>query len=141
MVDAIPDASLEEDNILTFTTVEINENGNPEGTFSFDAGRDGEFAPFVVDPDRFGGSTNYAYRYRRIPEGDGVWEFNESGKVLTLWKGNKSGTRYDGTVTVDASGDIRISFDIWINEYTWDHFGAESHLENGLTLYYDFRAK
>ena len=135
----MPDASLENDNTLSFETVLINENGNPEGTFVFDAGLDGQFAPFIINPNRFGGSTNYAYRFRRIPQGSGVWEFNETGKVLTLWRGNKSGSQFEGTVTENADGSIRISFDVWINEFTWDHWEAESHLLNAITLYYDFK--
>lgn len=139
----LPDAALEDDNILTFKTTEINENGNPQGTFTLDPGPDGEFAPFVIDPDRFGGSKSYAVRFRNIPVEGGVWEFNETGKVLTLWRRNMEGKAFKANVTINPGGNIRMAFETKNEDdpYTWDHFGAESHLQNAITMYYDLRLK
>jgi len=133
----LPDAALETDNAIEFKTTRINENGNPEGTFSYSSGEDGKYASFILDPDRNGMATSYSKRYRQLPEGDGVWEFNESGKILKLWKKVKTGVETKAIVSVGDKGSIRLDFDIWIDEFTWDHWEAESHLESGLNLYYD----
>ncbi|TGV02425.1 hypothetical protein [Flavivirga rizhaonensis] len=133
-----PNVAFEEDNTLEFRTLLINENGNPEGAFSFGAGADNTFSSFVLDPDHKGNVRDYSDRYRQMPEGNGVWEYNELGKVITLWEGNKNGPSVKGDVTVDAQGNITIAFNIWEDAFTWDHWDAESHIQNAYTIYYNF---
>ncbi|GAA3602354.1 hypothetical protein Q4Q39_13400 [Flavivirga amylovorans] len=133
-----PDAAFEEDNTIEFKTVLINEKGNPEGTFSYEAGDDNSFSSFVLNPDHQGNARDYSHRFRKMPKGNGVWEFNELGNVITLWEGNKNGPSVKGNVTVDAQGNISIAFDIWENSFTWDHWDAESHIQNAYTIYYNF---
>ncbi|WP_075344389.1 hypothetical protein [Tenacibaculum agarivorans] len=136
-----PNAALEEDNELNLTTTLVNESGNPEGTFDFKPGDDGEYASFILASDHNGNPRSYTDRFRKMHIGKGVWEYNISGKRLTLWQGNKSGKKVDATVTIDSDGNISLSFDNWIDEFTWDHFDAESHIQNSYTLYYNFNLK
>lgn len=136
-----PNAAFEEDNELTIITTLVNENGNPEGTFDFESGADGEYASFVLATDHNGNPRSYTDRYRKMPIGRGVWEYNIAGKKLTLWQGNKSGQQVDAAVTIDADGKMSLSFDNWIDEFTWDHWDAESHIQNSYTIYYNFNLK
>ncbi|NRS89268.1 hypothetical protein HNQ02_002194 [Flavobacterium sp. 7E] len=135
---ALSDAGLEKDNTLGLVTTLVNESGNPEGTFDFGSGADMEYARFIVNPDHAGQVKDYSSRFRKMPIGKGVFEYNVAGKVLTLWRGNKSGISIDGKVTKSASGAISIAFDNWVNEFTWDHWGAESQIQNSYTIYYNF---
>lgn len=136
-----PNALLEEDNEFNITTTLVNENGNPEGTFDYTAGSDGEYASFILAADHNGSPRNYTNRYRKMPIGKGVWEYNVGGKILTLWQGNKSGKQIDANVTIDTAGNISLAFDNWEDQFTWDHWDAESHIQNSYTLYYNFNLK
>ncbi|WP_303318592.1 hypothetical protein Q4Q34_04595 [Flavivirga abyssicola] len=133
-----PDAAFEEDNTIELKTVLINEKGNAEGTFSSGAGEDNTFSSFVLDPDHKGEVRDYSHRFRKMPEGNGVWEFNELGKVITFWKGSKNGLGIKGNVTVDAQGNISINFNVWEDTFSWDHWDAESHIQSAYTIYYNF---
>lgn len=136
-----PNALLEEDNEMSIVTTLVNESGNPEGEFNFSSGTDGEYASFVLASDHKGNPRNYANRYRKMPIGKGVWEYNVGGKILTLWQGNKSGKQIDASVTIDTAGNISLAFDNWEDQFTWDHWDAESHIQNSYTLYYNFNLK
>jgi hypothetical protein len=141
LADDFPNAALEQDNELSIITTLVNENGNPEGTFDFSAGADIQYSTFILASDHEGNVRSYTNRFRKMPIGTGVWEYNVGGKTLTLWQGNKSGKQSVGRVLVAQSGDISITFDVWENMFTWDHWGAESHIQNAYTIYYNFVSK
>ncbi|WP_271765207.1 hypothetical protein [Aquimarina algiphila] len=133
-----PNVAFEEDNTIEFITNQINENGNPEGTFSFGAGADNEFSSFILDPDRTGVARDYSARFRKIHQGDGVWEFNEGTKTLTLWKGSKAGAKTEGIVSTDDLGNIRIAYNTWEDDFPDDPNDGEAHIQTAITLYYHF---
>lgn len=141
LADDFPNAVFEEDNELELLTLLVNENGNPEGTFDFKPGLDNQYSTFILASDHNGNARSYTNRFRKLHIGTGVWEYNVGGKTLTLWQGNKSGKQSVGKVTVTQSGDISIAFDVWENVFTWDHWGAESHIQNAFTIYYNFVSK
>ncbi len=131
--------AFEEDNTIEFMTTTINEDGNAEGTFSYKAGSDNTFASFILNPDHTGASRDYSARFRKIHRGDGVWEFNQGTRVLILWDKNKNGAKTEGVLSVDADGSISIAYDTWINEYSFDHFEAESHIQSAISMFYYFK--
>lgn len=95
----------EEDNILTFELVGVDNNGNTYGTFSNDAGADGLYADFRyilnmdVDVNDF---------YRKMPKGEGKWERDYSKGTVTFEF--EDGTKQTSNFLIEGSFDVGYGF-------------------------------
>jgi len=81
----------EHDNILTFTVLGVDADGNPHGKVVNDAGADGLFADYIFIGDATGNPGNHDLNgiYRVIQEGESTWVLDIDGNI-TFTKGDKT---------------------------------------------------
>lgn len=126
----IPNAAKEKDNLLTFELEGVTEDGRLYGTYTFDAGADGEFADF-----RYSDGTDYNYKFRRIVPTTGTWERNFANNRLTFTSGDVSHVSLPLEFSED-NNTLTLTFSTGANDMDWGHEGNKQHVGAAKTFWY-----
>lgn len=125
----IPDASKEMDNTLTFVVTGVTADGKLTGTFNHQAGPDGQFANFLY------GTTDYNYKFRRLPLNEGTWLRNFADNTITF----NPGTAQTKTVALEFSADkrlLKMPFNVQPYDIDWNGNGGKQELGGAKTYWY-----
>jgi len=80
VVNYLPEAAPETDNVLTFEFEGMNSEGNSYGTFTHAAGADGAYGEFTNNAE----GVDLNDKYRVLPKGSGTWTRNPADQSLTF---------------------------------------------------------
>ena len=128
----IPDASKELDNTLTFAVTGVTADGKLTGTFNHQPGPDGLFANFMY------GTTDYNYKFRRLPRNQGTWLRNFADNTITF----NPGTSQTRTVALEFSADkrsLKMPFNVQPYDIDWNGDGGKKELGGAKTYWYMLR--
>lgn len=128
----IPDASKELDNTLTFAVTGVTPDGKLTGTFNHQPGPDGQFANFMY------GTTDYNYKFRRLPRNQGTWLRNFADNTITF----NPGTGQTKTVALEFSADkrsLKLPFNVQPYDIDWSGSGGKQELGGAKTYWYMLR--
>ena len=86
IIDYLPLAKPELDNVITFTVEGADAKGNPYGNFENAAGADNGYGDFTGDGfTAVEGSVDFNNRFRLVPKGEGTWlrDYEQNKVILT----------------------------------------------------------
>ncbi|SDJ89975.1 hypothetical protein SAMN05421823_101368 [Catalinimonas alkaloidigena] len=88
LANNLPGAAAETDDRLSFALEGVREDGMLYGTYTHDPGADGVYGTFLFDD-----GTDYAYKFRKLPAGQGTFVRNLSNNTLTFQQSDGSNTQ------------------------------------------------
>ncbi|MCR5890902.1 hypothetical protein LRS06_25010 [Hymenobacter sp. J193] len=130
VADNIADASKENDNTIEFKVTGVQPDGKLEGTYDHKAGPDNAYADF-----NFKG-TDYSYKFRRLPKGQGTWVRDFTDNTITFNPGQAGQTK---TATLEFSFDksvMKMPFNVQPYDIDWNGEGNKMELGGAKTTWY-----
>ncbi|OWW24676.1 hypothetical protein B4Q04_15270 [Zobellia sp. OII3] len=138
MANVIPEAGFETDNELEFVLEGVTDDGNLFGSFTNKAGPDGKYASFITSATESGEPKDFAYKFRKVPVGEGIWEHNLETNVVTFI--DKDGNESSSNPLKLENGKLELMFATpW--DYNWAHYNPSYTLEACHYYYYALSKK
>lgn len=131
ITDNLPESLPELDNVFTFVVTSSDEEGNPIGTYTHDAGANGEYGVFT-DVEK---GWNMEERFRNVPTTNGTWKRDFKLSKLILTDDNFQDYEFDlevnaetGEITIKSPLEYLSSEFDWVNtDWTYEKL---AHLSN-----------
>ncbi len=121
LIDLLPSAKPELDNVITFTIEGADADGNPFGSYKNDVGPNGEYGTYIgTGFTEVEGELDLTDRFRKMPKGEGTWvrDYAQNKVIIT--------DEYNQEFVLDLilneeTGDVTLSTSLpyLTHDYNW----------------------